>query len=73
MLDDEEKAELREEFDYFDDDDNGQIDRTEFAHLLDALDADMSDAEMDIGFEFIDTDGNGAIDFDEFVDWWTEQ
>ncbi|MBA6411780.1 EF-hand domain-containing protein [Parahaliea sp. F7430] len=66
-------SELRENFDYFDSDNNGAIDKDEFANLLDALGADMSAEEVVIGFEVIDTNGNGRIEFDEFLNWWTSR
>ncbi len=65
------REQIREEFDHFDRDKNGRIDRAEFAELMRTLDADMSDEELTVGFDAIDTDGNGTIDFDEFVDWWS--
>jgi calmodulin len=67
------RAELRENFDHFDGDDNGRIDRQEFAQLMAALDAEMSEEDLDIGFGIIDTDGSGQIDFGEFAAWWEEQ
>jgi calmodulin len=66
-------ADLRESFDYFDKDDNGSIDRAEFAALLAALSDDFSRREADIGFDAIDVDHSGRISFDEFLAWWTEQ
>ncbi len=65
--------EIREIFDHFDKDGNGTIESPEFAALLQALGADMSDREVAVGLEALDTDGNGRIDFDEFVSWWAEK
>mgnify|MGYP006309173809 CR=1 FL=1 len=65
------RAEVRETFDHFDEDDNGEIDREEFADLMAALSADMSEDELDVGFAAIDTDGSGLIDFDEFYEWFS--
>lgn len=62
--------ELREIFDYFDEDENGRIDRAEFGHLMNALGADAPKAELDMGFDLIDADDNGEIDFSEFAKWW---
>ena len=65
--------ELRETFDYFDEDDNGEIDRAEFGKLLNALGAGMSDEDTDVGFNIIDTNGNGSIEYHEFATWWGDQ
>ncbi|WP_149359429.1 EF-hand domain-containing protein [Lolliginicoccus suaedae] len=62
--------ELRESFDQFDKDDNGQIDRSEFAELVAILDPGMPEEQVSIGFGEIDSDSNGAIDFAEFAEWW---
>ncbi len=70
-LDPEQLAELREDFDFNDDNGDGRLSFDEFAELLEDLEADMSDDEARIGFDAIDTDGDGAIEFDEFVAWWT--
>ena len=69
----EELEEIQETFDYFDGDDNGSIDRKEFAKVMDALGADMSEDELDFGFEVIDGDASGEIDFDEFSEWWLDR
>lgn len=62
--------ELRENFDHFDGDGNGRIDRVEFKRLMDALGADAPEDELDVGFDIIDADNDGRIDFDEFSIWW---
>lgn len=67
------KQELRENFDHFDTDSNGHIDRAEFARLMDVLGAELSDDELKVGFGAIDTDGNGTIEFDEFACWWSDR
>lgn len=67
---DYEESELRENFDYFDEDDNGMIDRAEFGRLLSALGAEMSDEDLDVGFDIIDTNDNGTIEYNEFASWW---
>jgi Ca2+-binding EF-hand superfamily protein len=67
------EAELRENFQHFDNDDNGKIDLAEFGRLLDAIGAEMSDADKRIGFDAIDTNGNKAIEFEEFAAWWNER
>ncbi len=62
--------ELKENFEHFDVDGDGRIDRGEFRRLMDALGADAPEDELDIGFDVIDSDDNGAIDFLEFARWW---
>ncbi len=66
-------SELRQNFDHFDGDNNGSIDKAEFTNLLDALGADMSAEEVAIGFEIIDTNGNGRIEYGEFFNWWSNR
>lgn len=65
--------EIRETFDYFDDDGNGTIEKAEFIKLLDALGADMEPDEIEIGFDVIDSDDNQHIDFEEFIGWWRDR
>ena len=62
--------ELRENFNHFDSDDDGWIDRGEFRRLMSALGAASAEAEQDVGFDAIDLDDDGAIDFHEFAQWW---
>jgi calmodulin len=62
--------ELKENFEHFDSDGDGRIDRGEFRRLMGALGADPPADELDIGFDAIDSDDNGAIDFREFAQWW---
>ena len=68
----EQLDELREAFDYNDRDGDGRIELSEFAAMLDELEADMSKQEIELGFQDIDTNDDQLIDFDEFVAWWTE-
>jgi len=63
-------AELREDFDYFDDNHDGLMEFGEFVGLMDGLGADMSSDECRIGFAEIDRDRDGVIEFEEFLDWW---
>lgn len=62
--------EIRDNFDYFDRDNNGQIDVNEFTKLLHVIDPNATKQQAEDGFEFIDTDNNGHIDLDEFIEWW---
>ena len=57
-------------FNRFDADHNGFIDETEFAQVLRALGAAISDDEAYTAFQAIDINGNGRIDFGEFDSWW---
>ena len=66
----EERAELKESFDFNDSDGNGKIDFVEFVAMLEGLEAGIDAAQAQIGFGTIDTDGDGMINFDEFVEWW---
>ena len=66
-------SEIRENYDHFDANSDGFIDKSEFGELCAALGAGLSDEEVDVGFDAIDLDGNGVIDFDEFQAWWSER
>jgi calmodulin len=68
----EELDELRESFDYNDRDGDGRIEMSEFAAMLDELEAGMTAREVEIGFKDIDTNDDGLVDFEEFAAWWTE-
>lgn len=72
-LTDEELAEIRETFSHFDKDGNGVIDVVEFTSLLDALDADLTEEQVQAGLETLDENHNGVIDYDEFLAWWADQ
>jgi calmodulin len=63
-------ARLREDFDYFDRNDDGLMEFEEFVRFLNALEAGMSESECQLGFREIDTDHDGVIEFEEFLDWW---
>ena len=72
-LSDEEIEELREIFSHYDKNQNGVIERGEFATLLDALDAGMTPEEVEAGLHALDENHNGTIEFDEFVAWWADR
>ena len=65
-------AELRQSFDACDSNGDGWIMSHEFAALLKALDADLSEDECLLAFEATDDDGDGSISFEEFMGWWSE-
>jgi calmodulin len=66
----EKRTELREDFEYFDDDHDGRMQFDEFVNLLGDLEAGMSQEECRIGFAAIDRNRDGSIEFDEFLAWW---
>lgn len=72
-LSQEKIAEIKENFDHFDEDANGRIDFFEYTKLLGALDAGMDAQALRAGFAHIDSDKNGEIDFEEFLGWWGER
>lgn len=67
----ERRAELREDFEFCDDDGDGLIQFGEFVEFMDALGAEMTGEECRIGFTEIDSNGDGRIQFQEFLAWWT--
>jgi len=67
----EKKAELREDFEYLDEDHDGLMQFDEFVKFMDGLGADMTGEECRVGFEEIDSNHDGRIQFDEFLGWWT--
>ncbi len=69
-LSQEEIAEIKDHFDFFDKDNSGLIDIDEFTQLLKILAPEASQANAIRGFATIDVDHNEQIDFDEFLDWW---
>jgi Ca2+-binding EF-hand superfamily protein len=70
QLDDQKIAEIRQEFDFFDKDQNGQIDLPEFIELLTVLSPKTKASHVQEGFELIDENNDGYIDFEEFLQWW---
>ena len=64
------REKIREHFDFFDEDQNDNIDFDEFANLLRIISPDSSTQQAAEGFSIIDTNSDGFIDFDEFMEWW---
>jgi Ca2+-binding EF-hand superfamily protein len=69
----EKQEELREIFSHFDKNNDGVIESSEFAQLLEALGAEMSESEVATGLRALDEDGSGTIEFEEFAAWWTSR
>ena len=66
ILSEEEKAEIKEAFDLFDEDGSGDIELKELKVAMRALGFNPTGAEVKAMMEEVDADGSGAIDFDEF-------
>jgi len=62
--------EIKDNFKFFDRDDNNQIDLGEFAQLLKVISPDTSFEQAEKGFAMVDENGDGHIDFEEFIGWW---
>ena len=58
---------VRETFAMFDEDGSGDIDKTEFSKLTDALGLEISEKKQAEIMREIDKEGNGSMDYDEFV------
>ena len=61
---------VRENFVFFDRDQNGKIDLDEFFELLKVLSPKMKLHQAQEGFSIIDKNNDGVVDFGEFLDWW---
>jgi Ca2+-binding EF-hand superfamily protein len=66
----EELAEIDALFAQSDQDNDGQINFTEFKSLVRELDEELSEQELRVGFTATDVNGNGRINIDEFRAWW---
>ena len=69
-ISEERLAEIKENFDFFDDDANKKLDFNEFRHVVNAVGGGIHEDELKIGFEIIDKDNSGFIEFNEFLSWW---
>ena len=67
----EERARLREDFDYNDLNRDGRLTLGEFIRFMRNVDEDLTAEQCEIGFDEIDTNRDGAIEFEEFVAWST--
>lgn len=61
---------IREDFLFFDKDNNGCIDEQEFFELLKVLSPKVKEHQAREGFAIIDENNDGTVDFDEFLSWW---
>jgi calmodulin len=66
-------AETREVFNYFDTNNNGKIEASEFRNLLIALGGEVIEGEVEAGMTALDTNRNGTIEWDEFIVWWVDR
>ena len=66
-------SETEDIFKHFDKDGSGAIDVSELNALMEALGADVAQAELDAAIAAIDKDGNGVVDLAEFRSWWNER
>ena len=58
---------VRETFAMFDENNSGDIDKTEFSKLTDVLGLEISDKKQAEIMRDLDKEGNGCINYDEFV------
>ncbi len=65
----EERARLREDFDFNDINHDGHLTLGEFIRFMRNVDEDMTTEECQVGFDAIDTDRDGMIDFEEYEAW----
>jgi Ca2+-binding EF-hand superfamily protein len=56
----------------YDTDNNGVLDKKEFAELLRGLGVNPTEARVREAFEMIDTDQSGSVNFKEFKEWWSK-
>ncbi|MCO7226010.1 EF-hand domain-containing protein [Pleionea sp. CnH1-48] len=70
MLNEDKLKEVKDNFNFFDRDGNGEIDLKEFTELLKVLSPQSNEEQAEKGFSLIDSNGDGHIDFEEFIGWW---
>jgi calmodulin len=63
-------ARLREDFEYYDRNQDGLMQYEEFVRFLNAIDGEVSESECRIGFGEVDSDHDGVIELEEFLEWW---
>merc|ERR1712183_226160 len=65
-LTDEQKAEIKEAFNFFDKDKDGSIDVKELNNVMKSLGKNPTDSELQSLMKGVDTDGDGMINYEEF-------
>ena len=63
-------TEIRNDFKFFDRDNNSKIDVKEFTELLKVISPDATPEQAQNGFAMVDENNDGYIDFNEFIEWW---
>ncbi|WP_196138054.1 EF-hand domain-containing protein [Aliikangiella sp. G2MR2-5] len=69
-LSQEKLSEIKENFAFFDSDNNNEIDKDEFLQLLRVISPKTTKEQAESGFAMVDENNDGHIDFEEFIDWW---
>lgn len=62
--------EIKDNFKFFDQDNNHKIDITEFTQLLKIISPSATDQQAEAGFNMVDSNKDGYIDLEEFIAWW---
>jgi len=70
QISDTQLAEIKENFSFFDRDNNGEIDVEEFTQLLKVISPTSTKEQAESGFAIVDENNDGHIDFEEFIEWW---
>jgi Ca2+-binding EF-hand superfamily protein len=63
-------AEIKDNFKFFDRDNNNEIDLGEFSQLLKVISPSTTLEQAETGFSLVDDNNDGHIDFEEFIEWW---
>jgi len=66
----EQLVEIKDNFAFFDQDANGEIDLEEFTKLLKTISPSTEKDQAERGFSMVDENNDGHIDLEEFIEWW---
>jgi Ca2+-binding EF-hand superfamily protein len=66
------RAEAKEMFDFWDDDDSGSLDKGEVRKLAQSMGMNLNAKALDEAFSQMDTSGDGDVDFEEFFEWYAK-